>query len=69
MTGQTSVRLLLSVLVALALAACSPATAPPLADYRKLGELIKSCGWFDIEERSNPADPGKQIYIRKRSNR
>ena len=39
MTGQTSVRLLLSVLVALALAACSPATAPPLADYRKLGEL------------------------------
>ena len=37
--------------------------------YRKLGELIKSCGWFDVEERSNPADPGKQIYIRKRSGR
>jgi uncharacterized LabA/DUF88 family protein len=37
--------------------------------YRKLGELIKSCGWFDIEERSNPVDPGKQIYIRKRSGR
>ncbi|TFG81507.1 MAG: NYN domain-containing protein [Spirochaetales bacterium] len=37
--------------------------------YRKLGELIKSCGWFDVEERSNPVDPGKQIYIRKRQGR
>jgi uncharacterized LabA/DUF88 family protein len=37
--------------------------------YRKLAELIKACGWFDIEERSNPADPGKQIYIRKRQGR
>lgn len=37
--------------------------------YRKFGELIKSCGWFDIEERSNPNDPGKQIYIRKRPGR
>jgi len=35
--------------------------------YRKLGELIKSCGWFDVEERSNQTDPGKQIYIRKKS--
>lgn len=37
--------------------------------YRKLAELIKACGWFDIEERSNTADPGKQIYIRKRQGR
>ncbi len=37
--------------------------------YRKLAELIKSSGWFDIEERSSPADPGKQIYIRKRQGR
>ncbi len=34
--------------------------------FRKLAELIRSCGWFDVEERSNPADTGKQIYIRKR---
>ena len=37
--------------------------------YRKFGEFIKACGWFDIEERSNPVDPGKQIYIRKRAAR
>jgi hypothetical protein len=37
--------------------------------YRKLAELIKASGWFDVEERSNPADPGKQIYIRKRQGR
>ncbi len=37
--------------------------------YRKLAELIKSCGWFDVEERSSPTDTGKQIYIRKRPGR
>lgn len=37
--------------------------------YRKLAELIKSCGWFDVEERSSPTDTGKQIYIRKRAGR
>jgi hypothetical protein len=37
--------------------------------YRKLAELIKSCGWFDVEERSSPTDTGKQIYIRKRLSR
>jgi hypothetical protein len=37
--------------------------------YRKLAELIKSCGWFDVEERSSPTDTGKQIYIRKRMTR
>ncbi|MBN2875149.1 MAG: NYN domain-containing protein [Spirochaetales bacterium] len=37
--------------------------------YRKLAELIRSCGWFDVEERSNPTDTGKQIYIRKRQGR
>ena len=37
--------------------------------YRKLAELIKACGWFDVEERSNPSDPGKQIYIKKRQGR
>lgn len=35
--------------------------------YRKLAELIKSCGWFDIDERSSPTDTGKQIYIKKRA--
>jgi hypothetical protein len=34
--------------------------------YRKLGDLIKACVWFDVEERSNPVDPGKLIYIKKR---
>ncbi len=35
--------------------------------YRKLGELIKASGWFDIEERTSAVDPaGKLIYIRKK---
>ncbi|HPE88003.1 MAG TPA: NYN domain-containing protein [Spirochaetia bacterium] len=37
--------------------------------YRKLAELIRSCGWFEVEERSSPTDTGKQIYIRKRQGR
>jgi hypothetical protein len=37
--------------------------------FRKLAELIRSCGWFDVEERSSPTDTGKQIYIRKRQGR
>jgi len=37
--------------------------------FRKLADLIKSCGWFDVEERASPTDTGKQIYIRKRQGR
>nr|HPG85888.1 OST-HTH/LOTUS domain-containing protein [Spirochaetales bacterium] len=37
--------------------------------FRKLAELIRSCGWFEVEERSSPTDTGKQIYIRKRQGR
>jgi uncharacterized protein (TIGR00288 family) len=32
--------------------------------FRKLGELIKASGLFDIDERASPTDQGKQIYIR-----
>ncbi|HET7838548.1 MAG TPA: NYN domain-containing protein [Rectinemataceae bacterium] len=32
--------------------------------YRKLGDLIKSSGLFEIDERASPTDQGKQIYIR-----
>lgn len=35
--------------------------------YRKLGDLIKSSGLFEIDERASPTDPGKQIYIRSRA--
>jgi len=34
--------------------------------YRKLGDLIKSSGLFEIDERASPTDPGKQIYIRSK---
>ena len=37
--------------------------------FRKLADLIRSSGWFDVEERSSPTDTGKQIYIRKRPGR
>jgi uncharacterized protein (TIGR00288 family) len=32
--------------------------------FHKLGELIRSSGWFEIDERTNAVDPGKQIFIR-----
>lgn len=32
--------------------------------FRKLGELIRSSGWFEIDERTNALDPGKQVFIR-----
>ena len=32
--------------------------------YRKLGDLIKASGLFEIEERDNPYNPGKQVYLR-----
>jgi uncharacterized LabA/DUF88 family protein len=32
--------------------------------YRKLGDLIKACGLFEIDERDNPYNPGKQVYMR-----
>lgn len=32
--------------------------------FRKLGDLIKSSGLFDIDERANPMDPGKQVYLK-----
>ncbi|HOX16877.1 MAG TPA: NYN domain-containing protein [Spirochaetales bacterium] len=34
--------------------------------FRKFGELIRGCGWFDVEERQNPNDSGKQIFVRAR---
>ncbi|MDH7483781.1 MAG: NYN domain-containing protein [Spirochaetales bacterium] len=34
--------------------------------YRKLGELIKASGLFEIDERTNPMVPGKQVYLRIR---
>ena len=35
--------------------------------FRKLGDLIKSSGLFDIDERASPTDSGKQIYIRTKA--
>ncbi len=32
--------------------------------YRKLGDLIKASGLFEIDERDNPYNPGKQVYLR-----
>jgi uncharacterized LabA/DUF88 family protein len=32
--------------------------------FRKLGDLIKSSGLFEIDERDNPYNPGKQVYLR-----
>ncbi|MEI6876096.1 MAG: NYN domain-containing protein [Spirochaetota bacterium] len=32
--------------------------------YRKLGDLIKASGLFEIDERDNPYNPGKQVYMR-----
>jgi uncharacterized LabA/DUF88 family protein len=32
--------------------------------FRKLGELIKAVGLFEIDERTNPMVPGKQVYLR-----
>jgi len=35
--------------------------------YRKLGDLIKASGLFDVDERASPTDQGKQIYLRTKS--
>jgi uncharacterized LabA/DUF88 family protein len=35
--------------------------------FRKLGDLIKSSGLFEIDERASPTDQGKQIYIRTKA--
>ncbi len=32
--------------------------------YRKLGDLIKASALFEIDERANPLDPGKQVYLK-----
>jgi uncharacterized protein (TIGR00288 family) len=32
--------------------------------YKKLGDLIKASGLFEIDERDNPNNPGKQLYMR-----
>jgi uncharacterized protein (TIGR00288 family) len=32
--------------------------------YKKLGDLIKASGLFEIDERDNPYNPGKQVYLR-----
>lgn len=32
--------------------------------FRKLGDLIKSSTLFEIDERANPLDSGKQVYLR-----
>lgn len=32
--------------------------------FRKLGELIKATNLFEIDERTNPMVPGKQVYLR-----
>jgi len=32
--------------------------------FRKLGDLIKVCGLFEIDERASPTDQGKQVYLR-----
>jgi uncharacterized protein (TIGR00288 family) len=37
--------------------------------FRKLGDLIKASGLFDIDERASPTDQGKQIYLRAKSKR
>src|SRR3989339_1448288 len=31
--------------------------------FRKLGDLIKACGLFEIDERASPTDQGKQVYL------
>ena len=32
--------------------------------YRKLGDLIKASGLFEIDERDSPFNQGKQVYLR-----
>ncbi|HWR12844.1 MAG TPA: NYN domain-containing protein [Rectinemataceae bacterium] len=32
--------------------------------FRKLGDLIKASGLFEIDERASPTDSGKQVYLR-----
>ncbi len=35
--------------------------------FRKLGDLIKAVGLFEIDERASPTDSGKQVYLRLKS--
>jgi uncharacterized protein (TIGR00288 family) len=35
--------------------------------YRKLGDLIKASGLFDVDERASPNDQGKQIFLKAKS--
>ncbi len=35
--------------------------------FRKLGDLIKASGLFEIDERASPTDQGKQIYIKTKA--
>lgn len=35
--------------------------------FRKLGDLIKAAGLFEIDERASPTDSGKQVYLRMKS--
>jgi uncharacterized protein (TIGR00288 family) len=35
--------------------------------YRKLGDLIKASGLFEVDERASPNDQGKQIFLRAKS--
>ncbi len=35
--------------------------------FRKLGDLIKACGLFEIDERASPTDHGTQGYLRLKS--
>jgi len=37
--------------------------------FRKLGELIKATNLFEIDERTNPMVPGKQVYLRVKQHR
>jgi len=37
--------------------------------FRKLGDLIKAVNLFEIDERTNPMVPGKQVYLRLKRHR
>ncbi len=37
--------------------------------FRKLGDLVRSCGLFDIEERPDRSGSGKQVHLRPKKGR
>jgi uncharacterized LabA/DUF88 family protein len=47
----------------------SPEFDPRNYGYKKLGELIRAIGLFEIDERSSDNSPAKQIYIRDKRRR